>query len=683
MQKGTNNNVHEVSSRRGRLNAVMHVEDLERLRGLIKRDPNGYLNEFKDKLRHFDAQLALLNVSPSREWKDFGSLCLFMAGVAACYPKLSAPVPGKLMALLEEHVGVLDASLRRTVVKSLILLRNRDMLPPTTLLPLFFRLFRCHDKQLREIVYAHIVSDIVNLNRGSKQTKLNRQLQNFMFTMLSDSNETAARRSLDVLVELYRRQIWNDSKTVDVISSACFAESPRLLNGALRFFLTVDSEAEGNGTDSDSDGYASSGAEEDDVAAMSVASKHVRRAFANSTKHAKQSRKRKAQQERALSAAKRRVRRSRKLDTSVQFGALQLLTKPQDFADRLFRLLKQTRAAFEVRLMIMNLISRLVACHQLVVLNFYPFMQRYLRPHQEHITYMLALLAQACHEYIDPDTLQPILRTIADNFVSDRSSPEAMAAGINTIREICRRCPYAIEEPLLRDIVLYKRDRDKNVAAAAKSLMHLYRIVNPDMLHKKDRGRPEEYNVQSSMPTEYGQNVAPQRIPGIELLEEGEDEGDYSSGSDRDGDDEKEEEEEEEVAKIPLEATRFLTQEEFRELRRRRLDNAMSGTTGKRIGMNVDEDTISGPRRHVRMTAAERLAHSALGEEDSYGSKKRNKERTSSTNKEKARNQPFMLAKQSYSVKSKQRVATKIKQRKNRAHAIRMRDGGNKRRRKK
>lgn len=33
-------------------------------------------------------------------------------------------------------------------------------------------------------------------------------LQNFMYTMLQDSNKMAAKMSLDVIMELYRKNIW-------------------------------------------------------------------------------------------------------------------------------------------------------------------------------------------------------------------------------------------------------------------------------------------------------------------------------------------------------------------------------------------------------------------------------------------------------------------------------------------
>ena len=44
-----------------------------------------------------------------------------------------------------------------------------------------------------------------------------------MYTMLRDTNVIAAKKSLDVMVELYRKNIWNDAKTVNVLTTACFS----------------------------------------------------------------------------------------------------------------------------------------------------------------------------------------------------------------------------------------------------------------------------------------------------------------------------------------------------------------------------------------------------------------------------------------------------------------------------
>ena len=48
------------------------------------------------------------------------------------------------------HTCACSAALPQTLVKALILLRNRQQLAPTQLLPLLFRLFRVQDKALRQ-----------------------------------------------------------------------------------------------------------------------------------------------------------------------------------------------------------------------------------------------------------------------------------------------------------------------------------------------------------------------------------------------------------------------------------------------------------------------------------------------------------------------------------------------------
>ena len=46
------------------------------------------------------------------------------------------------------------------------------------------------------------------------------------------------------------------------------------------------------------------------------------------------------------------------------FSALHLLNDPQDFSEKLFKKLEGAKVKFEVRLMMMSLISRLIGVHQ-------------------------------------------------------------------------------------------------------------------------------------------------------------------------------------------------------------------------------------------------------------------------------------------------------------------------------
>ena len=63
-------------------------------------------------------------------------------------------------------------------------------------------------------------------------------------------------------------------------------------------------------------------------------------------------------------------------------------------AEKMYKKLEKTNERFEVKLLIMNLISRLIGVHQLHLSNFYPLVQRFLFPHQREVTKIMTYAAQ-------------------------------------------------------------------------------------------------------------------------------------------------------------------------------------------------------------------------------------------------------------------------------------------------
>ena len=79
----------------------------------------------------------------------------------------------------------------------------------------------------------------------------------------------------------------------------------------------------------------------------------------------------------------------------------------QTFAEKLFvRLQKSGGERMETRMAVITLISRVVGVHRLMLLNFYPFLQRYLQPHQRDVTTLLAALIQVCPLPCNPCTTE-------------------------------------------------------------------------------------------------------------------------------------------------------------------------------------------------------------------------------------------------------------------------------------
>ena len=64
------------------------------------------------------------------------------------------------------------------------------------------------------------VADIKTANQKHRNEQLNRTIQNFLYSLLATDNDVAAKKSLAVLTELWRRHVWRDARTVNVIGES-------------------------------------------------------------------------------------------------------------------------------------------------------------------------------------------------------------------------------------------------------------------------------------------------------------------------------------------------------------------------------------------------------------------------------------------------------------------------------
>ena len=219
--------------------------------------------------------------------------------------------------------------------------QSQELLGAADVLKLFFKLFRCPDKPLREMIYKHILGDIRRMNQKQKSGQINKKLQNFMYEMMQDTHPIAvripvaslahtlhtprthahtharmcahthvhtstpvprsgttpppaesscarrgttaaggttcpcresgcqwrapaprahppacmltraaqppalnaqAKKSLELMVTLYRKNVWHDNKTVNVITTALFSPVAKVKVCALKFFLGADDD---------------------------------------------------------------------------------------------------------------------------------------------------------------------------------------------------------------------------------------------------------------------------------------------------------------------------------------------------------------------------------------------------------------------------------------------------------
>ncbi|KAF2396418.1 SDA1-domain-containing protein [Trichodelitschia bisporula] len=496
-----------------KVGALEKVEaDLPNLQNKIRRDPLSYRDNFVHQFSQYESMYAIFLQSPSstdgssiislREYIDF------VAHVAECYPDLTKSFPQNLMDLLSDHHAELEPELREKVVGSLVLLRNKDIIDSITLLnSLFPILITTRSKSLRAFLLQKIVSDIRSANTKGTNHKLNRNMQTVLYNLVvSDRISSKGLWSIKITRELWKRQVWTEAKAVEIMKEASLAENEKLVAGGVRFFLGSDKEREDAEDDS---------SDEDETIDM------------GKLKHQVGINKKTKKRENALRQAAvmaKKKERKKQTPTQLNFSALHLLHDPQGFAEELFQKHLQTvksKLNLEQKLLVLQLVTRLVGLHRLTIISLYSYFLKYLTPRQPSVTTFLACLAQASHPLVPPDSLQPLIQKIANEFVSEASSSEVATAGLNGIREVCARQPLAMNDTLLQDLVMYRKSKDKGVVMAAKGLLSLYREVAADMLKKRDRGRDAAIAIQTGTRKElrFGEQQTDVTIEGIELLE--------------------------------------------------------------------------------------------------------------------------------------------------------------------
>jgi protein SDA1 len=506
------------------------------------------------------------------------------------------------MLLLHKHV-------RKTCVSALILMRNKGALPPLQLLQAFFQIMSvAPEKGLRTQLFKHLVNDVRNLNKtnssggntsGKKHNdQVNRSIQSFLHRIVATSGSTsggateddasvvAAKKATDMVCELYRHGVWTNPRAVAIAAQAVQSPHPTVMARAVRFFLKIEEK------------MAMDVAEKKEQ----VAAEHQRidyHAFAKKTKansrHVQRQLKRRKkvihkQQETDEQANLAHVMEN---DKGVEHGkklypAIELLRDPQGLAEHVLKRLRNNNSnsngnnnsnnnskssvKFEVKLLLLNFVTRLVGNHQLQLLPLYPHLQKYLHTHQRNVTEILVYCVQACHEYVPPEDVVGLLKTIAHEFITERCSEEEMAVGINAARAICARVPAVLSMTLndndtkskgdgedkdnnndtstsdycgmdmqafCRDLAAFGKHRDRSVAIAGKAWTNFIRETCPIMLQGKHRGmqgtallRHAKKNANNNnksgsnksaamgLPLRFGESHAAAGVEGADLLAE-------------------------------------------------------------------------------------------------------------------------------------------------------------------
>lgn len=310
--------------------------------------------------------------------------------------------------------------------------------------------------------------------------------------MLNDPNKKAARKTLNIMIMLYKKKIWNDSKTINAIAQTCTSNDPKIAHASCQFFLSEYEEAEQDSSDEE---------QLDDLK-----SRYKLLGKANN----KKTKTRKNKLKNLMKAIERREKRRSKVSVSKDFMPIDLLNDPTNFAEKLYSKIKNLKENFKLKLALMRLIGRVIGRHKLYISNFYSFMLSHLSANQSELNVIFAALIEACHDMIPPSDLDPIINKLFDNFISETLPAPLVTIGLNTLREIIERSPYVLKKEYITQVELLKEYKNKSAANAARALINCIKEINSNVL--------DIYDKTAEKDIVYGQSKVTNSIEGIDLL---------------------------------------------------------------------------------------------------------------------------------------------------------------------
>ena len=70
-----------------------------------------------------------------------------------------------------------------------------------------------------------------------KNKAIKDKIREFIADYLPKHADKTSQRGLRLLIDLYKRNIWTDKKTINVIAESCFNPSPRTRQAACHFLM--------------------------------------------------------------------------------------------------------------------------------------------------------------------------------------------------------------------------------------------------------------------------------------------------------------------------------------------------------------------------------------------------------------------------------------------------------------
>ena len=440
------------------------IQMLPLLKDKLKKEGNTYIEEFNRVLALFKEQFNVFMFFPNKKIDGFHNFLIFFAQLASDFPGQLIFFGKNLVKIISENYLIIPHETRLKIIDALSILCKTGNLPVVEVVPLYFNLLKCQDKILRKRLTETIVAILTKINEKHKNVQINKFLQNYVEGLLGDPNQKLARKTLNIVINLYKKNIWNDRRVINLISDVCVNSTDiKMCSAGCQFFL-CDYE--------DIDSELKSSEEENDLEEL----KNKYKLLGKNKGSSKKTKKNKEKLLKLIKAIENKDNKLNKFKVNQNFMPIDQLNDPMSFCDGLYkRFNKLSVGNFKHKLKILRLLGRVLGRHKLVHSNFYNTMVTLLRVDQKDINVILASLIESCHDQIPPNVLDNVINKLFDVFISDIFPAKQITLGLTTLSHIIERCPYILEPKYFSVCEDLRRFKNKSVTNAAKNVVNLHK----------------------------------------------------------------------------------------------------------------------------------------------------------------------------------------------------------------
>ena len=124
-----------------------------------------YKQEFLTQFALFQKKLEEFKENPAKKDEQMDEYFKFMAHVSGVYKEdLAEYLSNEIINMLQQYYSIMNPAIRLTLVTCLKIMRGKDVVGPSLVLPVLLKLFRCEVKGLWKFWHSIISSDLTKLN---------------------------------------------------------------------------------------------------------------------------------------------------------------------------------------------------------------------------------------------------------------------------------------------------------------------------------------------------------------------------------------------------------------------------------------------------------------------------------------------------------------------------------------